>query len=89
MAAMFNTITDIARVDVNPALTRKMEIEGELRPRFLPCRVALFVLSRERKTHQRRYIDPHLIFGPMPKGSALLFVAFRGPPGNLSRFRSL
>ncbi|CAB1117264.1 unnamed protein product [Ectocarpus sp. CCAP 1310/34] len=41
LAAMFNTITDIARVDINPALTREMEIEGELWPRFLPCRASV------------------------------------------------
>lgn len=30
VAAMFNTITDIAKVDVDPSLTRVMEIEGEV-----------------------------------------------------------
>lgn len=28
LAAMFNTITDIAKVDVDTSLTRVMEIEG-------------------------------------------------------------
>lgn len=29
LAAMFNTITDIAKVEIDPSLTREMEIEGE------------------------------------------------------------
>lgn len=28
LAALFNTITDIAKVDVDPSLTRVMEVEG-------------------------------------------------------------